>query len=708
VITFGWMMIGGLIVSLIVTFLLFPAVLVLMPKEAPPGQKAGRVSLTAFLAGLTEAQGPLIVGFSALILLASLIGISKLQVENCFIDYFDEDTEIYQGMKVIDQRLGGTTPLDVVVEFAESQAPPSESAPAAADGDAVFDEFDEFDEAESDQKYWFTAEKMNRVKAVHGYLDSLPETGKVLSLATLMSIAEKLNGGKPLDSLELALLYSEAPERIKTLLIRPFVSVEHNQARFWVRVRDSEKTLRRNELLKRIRADLAGNLALDPGQVHLAGLLVLYNNMLQSLFGSQILTLGLTAALLTAMFLVLFRSLKIALVAMVPNVLPILLVLGVMGWLNIPLDMMTITIAAIGLGIAVDNTIHYIHRFRDEFRKDQKYVLSVEFHAQRVFRPADRIGDDGGASCRLDAAATNAYSDASVRQRGLRDPMTEERSQKTEDRPRISDLGFPTSDFRPRSCVLGLLFSVGLALLSAGCAVSPKAPSAAVNPVAATANNQPETPADSDFDLFEEELVDRFIEVADPLEPVNRVMFNVNDALYFWVVKPVAQTYKDLTPEETRMGIRNFFDNAGTPARYVNCLLQGKNEAADTELRRFVINTTAGVLGFGDPALDQHGLKPTEEDLGQTLAVCGLGDGFYIVWPFFGPSTARDSVGTLGDQFLNPLWYVNPFWYVEPTELSIGISAVRPRLWTLILRCANRIFSTATRRSESSPAGKAG
>jgi phospholipid-binding lipoprotein MlaA len=216
-----------------------------------------------------------------------------------------------------------------------------------------------------------------------------------------------------------------------------------------------------------------------------------------------------------------------------------------------------------------------------------------------------------------------------------------------------------------------------LALLSAGCAVSPKAPSAAVNPVAATANNQPETPADSDFDLFEEELVDRFIEVADPLEPVNRVMFNVNDALYFWVVKPVAQTYKDLTPEETRMGIRNFFDNAGTPARYVNCLLQGKNEAADTELRRFVINTTAGVLGFGDPALDQHGLKPTEEDLGQTLAVCGLGDGFYIVWPFFGPSTARDSVGTLGDQFLNPLWYVNPFWYVEPTELSIGISAVK-------------------------------
>jgi predicted RND superfamily exporter protein len=193
----------------------------------------------------------------------------------------------------------------------------------------------------------------------------------------MMSIAEKLNNGKPLDSLELALLYSEAPERIKTLLIRPFVSVEHNQVRFWVRVRDSEKSLRRNELLKKIRADLTGTIGLDPGQVHLTGLLILYNNMLQSLFGSQILTLGLTAALLTGMFLILFRSLKIALVAMAPNVLPILLVLGVMGWLGIPLDMMTITIAAIGLGIAVDDTIHYIHRFKDEFPKDRKYIRTM-------------------------------------------------------------------------------------------------------------------------------------------------------------------------------------------------------------------------------------------------------------------------------------------------------------------------------------------
>jgi predicted RND superfamily exporter protein len=193
----------------------------------------------------------------------------------------------------------------------------------------------------------------------------------------MLTIAEKLNGDKPLDSLELALLYNEAPEEFKGILIKPFVSVENDQVRFWVRVKDSDKTLRRNELLKKISADLTGTLKLNPERVRLTGLLVLYNNMLQSLFGSQILTLGITVLMLTGMFLVLFRSLKIAVIAMIPNVLPIAIVLGVMGWLNIPLDMMTITIAAISLGISVDNTIHYIHRFKQEFPKDRKYMPTM-------------------------------------------------------------------------------------------------------------------------------------------------------------------------------------------------------------------------------------------------------------------------------------------------------------------------------------------
>lgn len=377
VITFGWMMIAGLIVSLIVTFLLFPACLILLPKDKPSVRQEWRFSFTSILARFTEARGVLVLVIGAFILISSLIGISRLDVENRFIDFFRESSEIHQGMKAIDECLGGTTPLDVIIDFEEPDTIPASTEPAATESDTDFDDFDEFDEASSGEKYWFTAEKMRRIKTLHNYLDSLPQTGKVLSLATMLEIAEKLNGGKSLDSLELALLTSESPEEFKKMLIRPYVSVEHNQVRFWVRVRDSNKTLRRNELLKKIKADLPGISGLGAEHIHLTGLMILYNNLLQSLFGSQILTLGITVLVLTVMFLVLFRSLKIALIAMVLNLLPVSAVLGLMGWLNIPLDMMTMTIAAIGVGIAVDDSIHYIHRFKHEFQKDRKYLPTM-------------------------------------------------------------------------------------------------------------------------------------------------------------------------------------------------------------------------------------------------------------------------------------------------------------------------------------------
>ncbi len=207
-----------------------------------------------------------------------------------------------------------------------------------------------------------------------------------------------------------------------------------------------------------------------------------------------------------------------------------------------------------------------------------------------------------------------------------------------------------------------------LAVTTAGCAVSEKAPSS--NYVAPASDYPAGLPADDDFDLLEEELAEQVIKIADPLEPWNRIMYHVNDTLYFWVLKPVAQIYKDITPEPARLGVRNFFHNLTTPVRFVNCLLQGKGDSAGTELRRFAVNTTAGVLGFGDPARDKWRLETAEEDLGQTLAIYGIGNGFYIVWPFFGPSTVRDSVGMVGDQFLNPTRYV------EPVETSVGISAV--------------------------------
>ena len=268
------------------------------------------------------------------------------------------------------------------------------------------------------------------------------------------------------------------------------------------------------------------------------------------------------------------------------------------------------------------------------------------------------------------------------------DKMSQDRRQKSEDRRQKSEI-FPLSS------VLCSLAVVVFAVMTAGCAVSEKNPSSTcvaeasaerqhvlfyANNLTPTSDNPDGSPADEDFDLLEEELADEdlelleeefarlMVDVADPLEPLNRIMFNVNDKLYFWVVKPGAQAYKDMTPEPARIGIRNFFHNLATPVRLANCLLQGKSDSANTELHRFVINTTEGVLGFGDPARDKRGLEPAEEDLGQTLAVHGAGNGFYIVLPLLGPSTVRDSVGLVGDQFLNPIRYV------EPLEVSISIS----------------------------------
>ena len=225
-----------------------------------------------------------------------------------------------------------------------------------------------------------------------------------------------------------------------------------------------------------------------------------------------------------------------------------------------------------------------------------------------------------------------------------------------------------------------------LAITIAGCAVSEKSPSSnaavgrsadrwrvitAAKDAAQAQDDEAEADVDEDFDLLEEEITGQMVEIADPLEPVNRTMYGLNDILYFWVVKPCALTCEQVIPEPARIGISNFFQNLTTPVRFVNCLLQGKGDAAGTEFNRFVINTTAGVLGFGDPARDQHGLEPAEEDMGQTLAVFGFDNGFYIVWPLLGPSTARDSVGMVGDMFLNPMFYV------EHTETTAGMATAR-------------------------------
>ena len=379
VINFGWMMSAGTGISLILTFLIFPVVVIQMKKIPPNTAFESSFALTKWLGKFTEARGNLILLVSAIVLLVSIIGASRLVVENSFIDYFKESTEIYQGMKVIDQQLGGTTPFDVILDFDTEEELPAETASAAGGEEAdEFDEFEEeFAEAEGQAQYWFTADKMEQIEKVHHYLESIPEIGKVLSLGTMLKIGKTLNDGKPLDNFLLALIYNELPEQFREIILSPYVSVENNQVRFSVRVRDSEPDLRRNELLQKIRRELKEEVGLEEDKFHLASLLVLYNNMLQSLFNSQVLTLGAVIGALLVMFLILFRSLKISLIAIFPNILSIGVVLGFMGWAKVPLDMMTITIAAISVGIAVDNTIHYIHRFRREFAIDRNYLATM-------------------------------------------------------------------------------------------------------------------------------------------------------------------------------------------------------------------------------------------------------------------------------------------------------------------------------------------
>ena len=278
-------------------------------------------------------------------------------------------------MEVIDQKLGGLTPFNVIINFKEDIAKNTKTSLSEEDELDSFD--DEFESQEYSDEYWFTAQKMEKVKKVHNYLESLPAVGKVLSLATMGEVGKSFNDGKDLDSFELALLYKELPESFKKVVLAPYVNIEHNQLRVTVRIIDSLEGLRRDALIKKINHDLSQILNPKAESFRLTGMLILYNNMLNSLFDSQIRTLGAVVFVLFLMFLVLFRSFKVALIAITANVIPVGVIFGFMGWFAIPLDMMTITIAAISIGIAVDNTIHYIHRYKLEFSQTHDYKTSM-------------------------------------------------------------------------------------------------------------------------------------------------------------------------------------------------------------------------------------------------------------------------------------------------------------------------------------------
>ena len=381
VIDFGWMMSIGLAVTFVTAFTLFPAIVLLLGRARSPERRGegegaehpatrGRTDrFTRSLALAAERHGAVVLATAGALLAVCALGVSRLTVENSFVDYFSEDTEIYRGLSLIDRELGGTTPLEVILDLDEDRIFDDEPSPKPTEYDA---------EAEREKAgYWFTEFKIERIEEVHDWLDSQPEVGKVLSLASLVRVGETLNDGEPLDSLQLALVYRRAPEDLKQNLIEPYVDILRDEARILLRIHDTLPGLQRQELLDRVRNGLRDELGLGPRDVTVSGLLVLYNNMLQSLFTSQISTLGAVLAGVALMLLLLFRSLTLAVLGIVPNLLAAGAVLGAMGLLAIPLDLMTITVAAVTIGIAVDNAIHYIYRFREELARSGDYTATM-------------------------------------------------------------------------------------------------------------------------------------------------------------------------------------------------------------------------------------------------------------------------------------------------------------------------------------------
>ena len=370
VIDFGKMMVAGIFFAFIFSFILFPIFMLLFTSDQGKESKDFSKGVTVIFSSLTERFGNYIILIALFLFSISLYGINQLTVENRFIDYFKPSTEIYKGMELLDTKLGGTAPLDIVI-----------NAPLNWDKNREEDNFDDDFGVEDDEPnsgYWWNTISLGQLEDIHDYLDSLPEIGKVLSVASGIKVARELKDGEPLSELDLALVKNMLPEDIKDNLLSSYISDDENQVRISARVIESAQGLNRNELLSKISETLQTEYKLDKDQFRLTGLAVLYNNMLQSLFDSQIGTIIIVFSIIFFMFLILFRSLYLSVIGIIPNLLAATVVLGTMGLFAIPLDIMTITVAAISVGMAVDNTIHYIHRFKKEFNNTGMYRESMK------------------------------------------------------------------------------------------------------------------------------------------------------------------------------------------------------------------------------------------------------------------------------------------------------------------------------------------
>ncbi|MGH1537232.1 MAG: efflux RND transporter permease subunit [Gammaproteobacteria bacterium] len=367
VIIFGYIMILGLFCAFLLTFTVLPALIKLIKPKSRSHEKDKSAD---FLENVLEVivnnkklTLTILVGMFAL----NIYGISQLTVENRFIDYFKKSTDIYQGLELVDKDLGGTVPLEIMLEA----DPNLEEAVDDSEEDEEFGDYlTELEETQDDftaKSYWYNRSGIKKIDKIHQYLEALPQIGKVLSLSSTEEVFRTINKGEPLEDFHLSLVYSKVPENIKNVLISPYVSSDGSQARVLARIKDSDHTLIRNDLLTKINTDLNADFVKNGETVRLTGISVLYNNVLQSLFKSQILTLGTVFIAILIMLIILFRSFKLAIIGTLPNIFTALFILGCMGVFGIPLDIMTITIAAITIGIGVDYAIHYIHRYKKEY-----------------------------------------------------------------------------------------------------------------------------------------------------------------------------------------------------------------------------------------------------------------------------------------------------------------------------------------------------
>ena len=370
VIDFGKMMVAGIFFAFLFSFILFPIFMLLFASDKGRESRDFSKGVTVIFSSITDKLGNYISLIAIALFFISIYGINQLTVENRFIDYFKPSTEIYKGMDLLDTKLGGTAPLDIVINAPRDWNDSLEV-------DESFDDDFGFEDEGSQDGYWWNTISLERLENIHDYIDSLPEIGKVLSVASGIKVARELKDGEPLSELDLALVKNMLPQDIKENLLSSYISEDENQVRISARVIESAEGLNRNELLNEISNNLQNEFSLEQDQFRLTGLAVLYNNMLQSLFDSQIGTIVIVFTIIFLMFLILFRSLYLSIIGIIPNLLAASVVLGTMGLFSIPLDIMTITVAAISVGMAVDNTIHYIHRFKKEFAISGNYKNSM-------------------------------------------------------------------------------------------------------------------------------------------------------------------------------------------------------------------------------------------------------------------------------------------------------------------------------------------